>query len=360
MSRTGFRTGISLHSHTLYSRERLDSVYRMAGRSPLLRMALRYAGNRHRAAYGTPLDLSRIWWTPPVCPMGAWRIESRQIEQLDMRPIVSLSDHDSIEAPCRLRNELAEDIPVSVEWTLPYRGAEFHIGIHNLPIASAREFMDVLSKCTIQPQPGGPAAVLKWVALRPEILIVFNHPCWDEIRAGEEIHRAALHHLLQHCGEFIHALEWNGLRTRADNQGVVELAKAYRKPVVSGGDRHGLEANTVLNMTNAGTFSEFAEEVRAGCSQLFITKNYWKCYALRVVRMVEDALCDQPDHGYGWTRWTDRVFYQNGNDEIRSFSQLWSDKAPALLRAPAALAHLARWKPAGGWSSRRPLEIIDN
>ena len=40
-----FRTGVSLHSHTLYSKERLDFIYKFAAKVPVLAAALR-AGER--------------------------------------------------------------------------------------------------------------------------------------------------------------------------------------------------------------------------------------------------------------------------------------------------------------------------
>jgi len=51
-----FRTGVSLHSHTLHSRETLDFIYRAAAQAPIL-------------------DLSRGWWTPPLGPHDAWLVE---------------------------------------------------------------------------------------------------------------------------------------------------------------------------------------------------------------------------------------------------------------------------------------------
>jgi len=48
-------------------------------------------------------------------------------------------------------------------------------------------------------------------------------------------------------------LEINGLRPWSENRMAIDFAGECGKPVISGGDRHALEANTVLNLTNAAT-----------------------------------------------------------------------------------------------------------
>src|SRR5207245_1747573 len=87
-------------------------------------------------------DFSRAYWTPPLTPASALRLEREQIERLGLRPMISLTDHDDIEAPAAL--QLACDpreTPVSVEWTVPYAASILHFGIHNLPPDSARRWM---------------------------------------------------------------------------------------------------------------------------------------------------------------------------------------------------------------------------
>ena len=57
--------------------------------------------------------------------------------------MVSITDHDNINAPMLLRTvPSARQIPVSVEWSAPYGGVQdFHLGIHNLPSARAKQWM---------------------------------------------------------------------------------------------------------------------------------------------------------------------------------------------------------------------------
>jgi hypothetical protein len=173
-------------------------------------------------------------------------------------------------------------------------------------------------------------------------LLVFNHPLWDEIGAGRGVHNAALLSLLETHGHRIHALEWNGLRSVRENRLVIELARAFCKPVVSGGDRHGREASAVINLTNARTFDEFAEEVRNGFSRMFVAHSRLAPRRLRLLQTIGDVFADMPDHARGWTRWTDRMFYRDDSNRVWSFAQLWPDGPPPGLAAVARTFQLAR------------------
>ena len=130
-----FRMGVSLHSHTLHSHEPLAPIYRYARKIGPVRMALeRCLRQFSRANGGRPLDLSRAYWTPPLAPHDAWQLEHDHIrERFGLGALVSLTDHDSIEAPMTLRVlDCFRELPVSVEWTVPYREKFFHLGVHNI------------------------------------------------------------------------------------------------------------------------------------------------------------------------------------------------------------------------------------
>jgi len=73
-----------------------------------------------------------------LTPSLAFDLERRQIEdKLQIPGLVSLTDHDDIQAPMLLRTVAASrHIPVSVEWTVPFGATAFHLGIHNLPSAA--------------------------------------------------------------------------------------------------------------------------------------------------------------------------------------------------------------------------------
>src|SRR5256885_6661415 len=67
-----FRTAVSLHSHTLHSRETLSFIGRLAKRVGPIRAALMRGEARYKSVHGSSLDLSRAWWTPPAAPYQAW------------------------------------------------------------------------------------------------------------------------------------------------------------------------------------------------------------------------------------------------------------------------------------------------
>ena len=86
------------------------------------------------------------------------------------------------------------------------------------------------------------------------MLVVFNHPMWDLYLVGKEKHEFLVNEFLQKNGACLHALELNGLRHWDENRAVRRLAEKWNMLLISGGDRHGVEPNANINLTNATTF----------------------------------------------------------------------------------------------------------
>lgn len=325
-----FRAAVSLHGHTLHSRETLAFANTLAARHRAVKAAIHYVGRRFKAAQDSTLDLSRAWWTPPLGPRDAWKVERKHIEnRFGLQAIVSLTDHDDIEAPMSLRVlDQCKEVPVSVEWTVPFQETFFHLGIHNLPVDEARTYMARFAAFTAGDRTTPLSDLLDAVASIPDALIVFNHPMWDEGGIGRENHRATARLFQQRYGQFLHAIEMNGLRPWAENKASLEFARGFDRPVISGGDRHGFEPNAVLNLTNAGSFSEFAEEVRSGVSNVLVTDTYRESFGLRILQNTEEILRDYEGHCRGWVRWSDRAFYRCDDGETRSLTELFSKRMP--------------------------------
>src|SRR5438876_739241 len=95
----GFRSGVSLHSHTNQSKETLDFLANFGQQYPMMRPVLSRLERRSAANHGMPVNYAAAYWTPPLTPKLAFELESTQIEKLDLAPMVSLSDHDNIKAP---------------------------------------------------------------------------------------------------------------------------------------------------------------------------------------------------------------------------------------------------------------------
>ncbi|MEI9814770.1 MAG: hypothetical protein WDO18_19990 [Acidobacteriota bacterium] len=149
-----FRTGVSLHSHTLHSKESLNFIYHASRKSALLRAVLRHGAARYKAIHGIELDLNRGWWTPPLAPLDAVQVEATQIEGLGMTPLISLTDHDDLEAGMSLQAmDASRRVPISVEWSVPFGPTFFHIGVHNILPQHARMVMRCLEEFTANPNP---------------------------------------------------------------------------------------------------------------------------------------------------------------------------------------------------------------
>ena len=149
----GFRTAVSLHSHTSESRESLSSVAKFGSQYALMRRLMARLERRSEANHGLHTNYKASFWTPPLAPKRAFDLESQQIEKLDMAPMVSLTDHDNLRAPQALRCIAGlQSTPVSVEWTAPYGEQSFHLGIHNLPAATATRMDGNSRRLYRQPQ----------------------------------------------------------------------------------------------------------------------------------------------------------------------------------------------------------------
>lgn len=336
-----YPTAVSLHGHTLHSWENLRFLSSFKLPIPLVPAVLRVAGWQHRRATGRDMDLARVLWTPPLAPAEAYRLEARQIANLGLQSIVSLTDHDDIESGLAMRRTcVAPAAPVSFEWTVPFGRTFFHLGVHNLPAAQARAIFADLHAYTERPEPGRLAELLEMLHAHDDLLVVLNHPLWDEADIGAASHREILAALLSGYGSWIHAIELNGLRSWEENSEAMELARAWHLPAISGGDRHGLEPNANLNLTHAATFAEFVAEIRnERLSTLLFMPQYRETLGMRWFETVKDIVRCHPEAAR--PRWVDRFFYQCEDGATRPIAELWPNEGPALLRSVFAMLRLS-------------------
>jgi hypothetical protein len=327
-----FRTGVSLHSHTMHSREMLDFIPRILKRVPVLKHALAAEERRYIRRHGHPPDYSSAYWTPPLNERAAYTLENRQIEDLGLDGLVSLTDHDNIDAAMHLHLLKAFRVaPVSVEWTVPYGPSFFHLGVHNLAAGDARQWMSDLAEYTASPEPARLTELLDALNASSNVLVVLNHPFWDEKGIGPEAHRQLLENLLRQHGRWIHALEFNGMRPWVENRDVLKLAHDWGQCVISGGDRHCGHANTVLNLTNTSTFDEFVEEVRRDrLSDVLVLKEYRESYNVRFAEAIWDIVRDYPE-SLGRVHWPDRVFYRHKDGRFLPLAHAWATEAPPIV-----------------------------
>jgi hypothetical protein len=287
-----FVTGVSLHSHTNQSRETLDFI----------------------------AELSTDW--KPIQP------------------------------------PTARHIPVSLEWTVPYGATSFHLGIHNLPSATGAEWMARFEAFTAAPAEDRSTAsyaaqltgMLSELHEIPAVLIIFNHPLWDLYRIGDDHHRVLVNDFLAINGQFIHALELNGLRNWKENREVSTLAASWNQLVISGGDRHGIEPNANINLTHATSFTEFVHEVRVDRqSHVLFMPQYAQPWKHRILQSTLDAIRNHPHFPAGSRRWDERVYHPDANGNITPLSELWPQgKPPRFVNAILGMVALMGAAPLSG------------
>jgi hypothetical protein len=323
----GYSTGVSLHSHTNQSKETLDFLANVGAQYRLLRPLMREAEKRSTERYSIPLNFSAAYWTPPLTPRLAFDLESKQIQsKLNLMPLVSITDHDTIKAPMLLRTVAsARHIPVSVEWSAPFGGDQaFHLGIHNLPSESGAEWMKTFEEYTAHPDEAKLTEILAALHALPNVLIIFNHPMWDLYLIGKEKHQQRVQDFMTVNAEFIHALELNGLRHWEENRAVKRMAKQWGKLLISGGDRHGTEPNANVNLSHASSFTEFVHEVRyEGRSHVLFMPQYAEPWKHRILESTLDAIRDYPEFPQGSRSWDERVFHPDSQGVIRPLCELW-------------------------------------
>ena len=362
----GFRAGVSLHSHTNQSQETLDFLANLGNQYPSIRPFIARLENRSEGRHGLRVNYSASYWTPPMTPKLAFDLESKQIEDLDIASMVSLSDHDNIKAPMLLRTvPSARQIPVSVEWSVPYGGVQdFHLGIHNLPSAKAAEWMQTLEDYTDNPSDQRLTEILAALNDEPNVLVVFNHPMWDLFLVGKEKHQFLVNEFLLKKGNFLHALELNGLRHWDENRATCRLADKWNMLLISGGDRHGVEANANINLTNATSFTEFVHEIRREKkSNILFMPQYAEPWKHRILRSTIDAIRPYPDFPIGSRTWDERVYHPDANGVVRPLSELWPDgNPPSIMRWGIALVMLMGKAPVSSglrmaWSESHQLRL---
>jgi len=150
--------------------------------------------------------------------------------------MVSLSDHDTIEACALLRQvpEL-EETPISTEWTVPFGNAIFHIGVHNLPEGIASSVLTDLLDASKAGFDSVVLDLLMGLSELPGVLLVFNHPLWNLNGTPKAMFAGELIRFLRSANCYLHAFELNGMRSYRENLEVIKLAAEWDQLLISGG-----------------------------------------------------------------------------------------------------------------------------
>jgi hypothetical protein len=332
------KVGVSLHCHTQHSKEMLDFIPHYADKLPIIKQFWHREQKNYLKREGKGIDFSTAYWTPPLTAENVYEIEKNQINGAGLDAIVSLTDHDSIEANERV-NQLNADAnaPISLEWTVPFEYGFFHVGVHNLPKESARELSQTLLDYTFsesEPNDERLTELFEMLNDLPGVLVILNHPLWDIELVGQARHEQLLKNFLRRHGRWIHAFEINGFRSWSENKAVIEMAEALGIPIATGGDRHGCKPNTVINLTNARTFEEFVEEIRIDKrSEVVLMPEYEYPLHSRQLQSFAEILTHYRDFPDGRKRWFDRIYFDVGDGHgLRPLSVHWLKGGPLWLR----------------------------
>ncbi len=334
------KTGVSLHCHTEYSNEMLDFVPHYAEKFPIIATFWRKERDKYEEKAGKKIDFSSAYWSPPLTPQGVYEIEKEQMNRAGLNAIVSLTDHDSINATLEV-NEQNENAraPISLEWTVPFDYGFFHVGVHNLPKDRAVEITKTLLEYTFTNGNHTDEKLTEMFAMLselPGVLVILNHPLWDIEIVGKARHQILLKEFIKRHGRWIHAFEINGFRSWSENKAVIEMAEALGIPIATGGDRHGCKPNTVINLTNGDTFEEFVNEIRVEKrSDVVLMPEYEYPLHSRQLQSFSEILSHYPEFADGRQKWFDRVFFDSGDGQgVRNLSSHgWKLGGPKWLRA---------------------------
>ena len=333
------KTGLSLHCHTEHSRESLDFLPVYADRIPVIAGFWRREYKLYREREGRCINFSTAYWTPPLTPELVYSSEKEQINEAGLNAIVSITDHDSIEANLIVNSvDPAAIAPISMEWTVPFDRGFFHLGIHNLPPQNPTAIVDLLLQYTNDASIRSPNKLDELFSLlteTPGVLIILNHPLWDIEMVGTETHEWLLAEFLKAHGRWVHALEINGFRSWSENKATVEMAESLGLPVVAGGDRHGCRPNTVINISNCDTFDEYAADVRTRRrNEVALMPQYERPLISRQLESFAEILGQYPQLGAYRMRWMQRMFFDIGDGKgLRSVSDLGVIRGPIWMRS---------------------------
>lgn len=335
------KTGVSLHCHTLFSKEILDFVPYYAAKIPVVSYFWKKERERFLEREGKELDFSTGYWSPPFTGHQVRQFEEEQMNKFGLEAVVSITDHDCIDANLELNETNTENnaaaSPISMEWTVPFEYAFFHVGVHNLPPERAVKITEQLLDYTYSKEKPSKEKLRELFDLlngMPEVLIVLNHPLWDIEMIGQERHEDLLKLFVKEHLHHVHAFEINGFRSWSENKAVIKLAESLNIPLVSGGDRHCGKANTVINLTNAKTFAEFAEEIRLGKrSEVVLMPEYRQPLHSRQAESIAEIIKYYPEFTAGRQRCFDRVHFDTGDGSgVQPLSAHWKGSGPQWLR----------------------------
>lgn len=266
-----FGYAVSLHNHSCHSVERLAALNHV-----VKRVFMRPLSGIVQSSFGlggvSDLNYAEVTFNPPYTPEEVYQMEAAVAADWGFRGVhLAITDHDEFAGNVALRRarpDLNGSVAISEELSLWFEGHLFHLGVCHLPENEVEA-----THAQIQSAARGRRYDELFETLAASgCLVILNHPLVAWTPGAQTIPATDL---LSRYGWAIHALEVNGMRTREENDRVLELARQWKKPVVGGGDSHLLVASSILSMSRAATFKDFIAEVKDGHAVPFVTPEYF-------------------------------------------------------------------------------------
>lgn len=284
-----FSAAVVLHSHSYHSEENLG-ILNDVMELPILSKLNKFFKRSFRLKAKEELDFSNLHYSPPISAEEAYDLELKGIQELGFeRMLMAITDHDKIAAGQELleaRPELKDFSAIGEELSFKFDKQIFHLCVLGIPAYSAEEYHKTLQEYAQRGDLDNMFELLEEIGC----LVVLNHPFYR--LNGVDNHEELLMRLLKRYSSKIHALEFNGMRRRNENEKTLELARWLRKPVVGGGDRHSpIPSLALAAAREATTFPDYIEEVKSGsgvtiCKSDYFIPHGWK-YFVRILYYVE-------------------------------------------------------------------------
>lgn len=283
----GVRSFISIHNHSAYSVESLSSLNHVVA-APPMRPFSRMLQNAFGLGDISDLDYADLQYNPPLMPADVFRVEAENAQRAGFEhTLFALTDHNTVGGCLELLGDPATGrghIGMGEELSVCFLEHVFHLGVVGLPVDSFVDIHEAVYDAACE----GRLENLFETLRDSGCLVVLNHPMlpWNGSRRPIPVLE-----FLTRFGWAIDALEYNGMRSRRENDAVLKLARETGKPLVGGGDSHFLTPGSVAGFSReALTVSEYIQEVKGGNSSVIIFKEYfapmeWKIF-LRVIGFI--------------------------------------------------------------------------
>ncbi|HEY7353559.1 MAG TPA: hypothetical protein VH596_12395, partial [Terriglobales bacterium] len=212
---------VSLHNHSCHSVEKLaalNHVVKKAFMRPLSGIVQRSFG----LGGVSNLNYGDITFNPPYTPEDVYEMEAAMAGKWGFGGVhFAITDHDEFAgnvALLRNRPDLNGRAAISEELSLWFEGHLFHLGVCHLPeneVEATHAQIQAAAR-------GGRYDELFETLAASGCLVTLNHPlvAWKPGAPAIPVEE-----LLSRYGWAIHALEVNGMRTREENDAVLELAR---------------------------------------------------------------------------------------------------------------------------------------